>query len=244
MKIKISKAWVFILPVIFSLHMQKVMLFIFLLLSLHESMHILCAYLLDYHIIEVCVYPFGLSARIKDFEYKNSIYEILITLSGLSVHIIMYFILHLMSMQNWISNSFMQYLNMINMQIFCFNLIPIYPLDGGRMIRNLLELLFVYKKAKILSLLFSFLFLFHYLVVGLLHSLSGILISIFFIFQLLLACYQFFDTLMEFYLYRYLYGFKGKIKIHHHHDIYKNRANIIVSNHHMISERDFLSRYF
>lgn len=243
MKIRISKSWVFILPIIFSLHMQKIMLFIFTLLSIHESMHIICAHLLGYQTVEVCIYPFGLSARIKDFEYKNSIYEILITLSGLSVHIFMYFILHLMNMLGWISFSFMEYLNMMNIQILCFNLIPIYPLDGGRMIRNLLEILFVYKKAKMISIFFSFLLLGYYLMIGLLNSLSGMIISIFFLFQLLLAIYQYHSSNIEFYLYRYIHGTNKKIKIHNKQDIYKNKTNIIIENTHLLNESEFLSRY-
>lgn len=243
MKIKVSKSWVFILPIIFSLHMQKIMLFIFTLLSIHESMHIICAHFLGYQTVEVCVYPFGLSARIKDFEYRNSIYEILITLSGLSVHIIMYFFLHLINVLGWISFSFMEYLNMINIQILCFNLIPIYPLDGGRMIRNLLEILFVYKKAKMISIFVSFLLLGYYMMIGLLNSLSGIIICIFFLFQLILAIYQYQSSNLEFYLYRYLHGAFGKMKIHHKQDIYKNKTNVIVEKTNLLNETEFLSRY-
>ncbi|MDD3049366.1 MAG: site-2 protease family protein [Bacilli bacterium] len=243
MKIKISKTWIFILPVILSMHMQKVMIFIFLLLTLHESMHIICAHFLGYQTIEVCVYPFGLSARIKDFEYKNSIYEIVVTLSGLSVHIIMYFILKWISQQALISINFMEYLNMINIQILCFNLIPLYPLDGGRIIRNVLELLFVYKKAKRISLFLSLLLLLYYIYIGLLKSLSGMIICTFFICQLLWFFYQFKYTTMEFYLYRYLHGSFGKVKMHKQQDIYKNKTNIIIEDGKIKSEHEFLSHY-
>lgn len=243
MKLKVSKSWVFILPIIFSLHMQKTMLFIFVLLSLHESMHIMCAYFLGYQTVEVCIYPFGFSARIKDFEYKNSIYEILITLSGLSVHIIMYFFLYLIYMIGWVSFSFMEYLNVINIQILCFNLIPIYPLDGGRIIRNILEILFVYKKAKLFSLIFSFILLGYYMMIGLLNSLSGVIICIFFLFQLFLAIIQYRSSILEFYLYRYIHGPFGKVKVHDKQDIYKNKTNVIIEKSRLLNECDFLSRY-
>lgn len=243
MKIKISKTWILILPLILSLHLQKVLLFIFVLLSIHESMHILCAHYLGYQTIEVGVYPFGLSARIKDLEYKNSCDEILITLSGLSVHIIMYFFLFFLSDYHIISNSFMLYLNQINMQILCFNLIPIYPLDGGRIIKNILELFFVYQIAQYISLISSCFLLGYYMYIGLLNSLSGILISIFFMGQLIFSFYQYKSKVAQFYLFRYLHGSKGRIKLHRHHDIFKNKTNILIENGKLKSEREFLSRY-
>ncbi|NBK98170.1 MAG: hypothetical protein EOM50_09140 [Erysipelotrichia bacterium] len=243
MKITLSKLWIIVLPIVFSLHLQKVLLFIFMLLTLHEAMHILCAYKLGYETKEVCIYPFGLSAMIKDFEYKNSYDELLITLAGLSVHIIMYGFLCLLSQYAIISYSFMLYLNQINMQIFCFNLIPIYPLDGGRILANLLELLFVYTLAKRLSLLLSLLFLLYYIKRGLLSSLSGVIIAIFFMIQLGLASVHFAMNIKAFYLYRYLHKHSYPLKVHAHKDIYKNKTNVIIKEHKLLSEREFLSRY-
>lgn len=232
-----------VLPVIISLHLQKVWIFIFMLLAWHESIHIVCAKRLGYTCSEVIVYPFGLSARIKDFEMKNSKYEILITVAGLSVHIVMYFLLYLLVKAQMISNAFMLYLNTINMQIFCFNLLPIYPLDGGRIIANIYELIFPYRKAKLLTLLSSFLILLYYVKMGLLENVSGILVTLFFGFQIMYHSIRFKCGYQQFYLYRYLHGPIGKVKMHTHNDIYKNRNNVIIQAQHLKNEREFLSHY-
>lgn len=97
MKIKVSILWVPFLPIFYVTHLYKVLFFLFLLMSIHEMMHIVCAIQLRYKIEKVIVYPFGLSATIQDFEYKNSWHELCITLSGLGVHILAAFFMPALS---------------------------------------------------------------------------------------------------------------------------------------------------
>lgn len=223
--------------------MYKVWLFIFVLLSVHECMHIICATLLNYHTNKVIVYPIGLNAVIEHFEYRKSIYEIIITLSGLSVHIIMYFGLYFLYQINVISYVFMEYLNHINLSIFLFNLFPVYPLDGGRIIRNILEFMIPFKLAKTLSLFFSFLFVILFFII-VKNKESYLFMIVILLMQLVYYLYEYREDVHSFYLYRYLYDVKGKIKIHSKKDIYKNKKNYIIEDDTLKSEKEYLGKYF
>lgn len=226
------------------MRLWKVLLFIFLLLSIHESCHILCAKWLNLRSVEVKVYPMGLSARIKDLEFQKSIHELMITLSGLGVHIVAYYVLLVCVKMNLLSYSFAQYLNHINMSIFFFNLLPIYPLDGGRIIHNLLELVFPYQMAKKITIILSIGTIILMLNRGLCKSASGIILLIFLVFQLFNMIYCYTSDNQAFYLYRYLHGFNGRKKVHDRKDIYKNYDNYVYDNHRIIHEKQFLERFF
>ncbi len=240
MKINVSYWWIVMLPLVFSLNMEKVLLFVFVLLSVHESMHILIAKKFGYSVTCVTVYPFGLMAHIHYFEYKKSIWELIIIIAGLLVHIVVIPLLYLCQDIQLISNAFMEYLMMINIQILLFNLIPIYPLDGGRIVRNILEVIFTYKVAKTISIIISFFILVIYINIMILDYVSGVLFIALFIIQYALIIFNFHKDVNAFYLYRYLYGANFKQKIHHKNDIYKNRYNVVFRNKKMYLERELL----
>lgn len=244
MKIRFSKWWIVFLPIVFSLHMQKVFFFLFVLLSIHEGMHILCAKKLGYQIEGVQVSPIGLCAHIKNFEYKKSIHEIAITLAGLSVHILAYFLLPAFARYGMLSYAFMQYLNTINLSILWFNLIPIYPLDGGRIVRNIYELLLPIKCAKKMSIITSLGMLLYVIKLGFYQYIMGVFFLFFFACQIGFDWYFFNQRIEDFYLYRYLHGIKAKKKIHHQQDIYKNKDNYIFYEGQIIDEKTFLGKYF
>lgn len=243
MQINFSYWWFLCLPIVLLSRMHKIWIFIFVLLSIHECMHIYVAYLLRYKTNKVIIYPIGLNAVIEHFEYRKSSYEILITLSGLSVHIVMFFLLRILFHYDLISFLFMEYLNRINASIFFFNLIPIYPLDGGRIFRNILEFYFPFKKAKQLSLFFSFLCLCIF-IFCLYDIQSYYLIFIILSIQLFYYMYAYQSDVYSFYLYRFLYDKKGKIKIHDKKDIYKNKKNYIIEDDKLKTEKEYLAKYF
>lgn len=243
MKIKISYLWIPFLPIIYGMHLYKILFFLFLLMSIHESFHLVCAYCLGYKIDSVCIYPFGLSAKIQDFEYKNSFYEIIITVCGLSVHFFAAFLIPMLSDFFDLSQNFTQYLLKANYAILLFNLMPIYPLDGGRILRNVLEYIFSFKVAKFISLCVSLIFmpiLFYFFNFT---KMQIIFFSFLFIIQIFLFLYRFKEDVYAFYLHRYLHYRNRKLKFHHHNDIYKNRENFFVKEGKFMHELEFLSKH-
>lgn len=243
MKIKVSYTWIIVLPIVFSIHLEKVFYFIFIVLSIHESMHILVARQLGYEVHQVKVYPFGLVASIKYLEYGKSIHEICIILAGLLVHILVIPILYILMNLNYISDPFMYYLKHINIQILVFNMIPIYPLDGGRIIKSILEYTFPYRLAKQITLLISVIMVCMYLYFSILEYVSGYLFLCLFLMQYTIIFITYHKQIHDFYLYRFFYGCNASEKVHTKWDLYKNNYNIIIKHKHLYKEQQFIDEY-
>ena len=105
-------------------YVGKLNLFLIFYISIliHEIAHILCALLLKVNVTELLLMPFGVCASYS--EIISSKKEILISIAGP----VMSFIISFFSENILIKN--------INLLIMILNLIPIYPLDGGRIIKN------------------------------------------------------------------------------------------------------------
>lgn len=116
---------------------------------IHELAHLTCGVALGFKPDTLKIMPLGFSIEFKidviDYNCKVlksnilAVKKMLIALAGPIINI---FIVILGLILNFESNII--YSNLI---IALFNLIPIYPLDGGRILKNLLKIIFGCKKS-------------------------------------------------------------------------------------------------
>ena len=93
-------------------------------IMLHELIHIITARVLQIKVIEVSFLPFGVNAK---FNFKNNkIKEIIVASAGPIFSLIM--------------SICFEYYKVENLFIFITNILPIYPLDGGRILKNIMKL--------------------------------------------------------------------------------------------------------
>lgn len=104
----------------------------YMFIVMHELSHMIVALLLSVDIKEIELMPVGVNAKYDG--NISTLKELLISLAGPLAS--MFFAI--------IYNNELYY--MINFCIVIFNLIPIYPLDGGRILRVILTCLFGKKK--------------------------------------------------------------------------------------------------
>lgn len=128
---------------------------IFLLMFIHEMGHIAVAKLFKHKVHKIIVYPFGFSATIEHFNYIQSKELFLIIIGGIGFHFIYPFIFKILYDYDLISYVYYQYMNQMNTSILLFNLLPIYPLDGGRLLFSILRSFFNYKSSKKVTLFIS-----------------------------------------------------------------------------------------
>jgi len=122
MSIKLDIYLVFSIIILFFFRQAESFLIFYLFVLLHEIAHILVAKLLKVKVVDVSLLPFGVNAR---FDYcDNKIKEIIIASAGPILSLVM---------SETLNEYFIQ-----NIFIFIVNMIPIYPLDGGRIFKNLL----------------------------------------------------------------------------------------------------------
>ena len=138
MQIKINLQ-IFLFIFLFVLtHQIKIYSVILSFAIIHELSHMIVGILLKLKPKQLCIMPFGISVTFEDYGY-NKILEmkkILIALAGPIVNIIIAIVCFLCNIQVDIKEIIIY----SNIAIALFNLIPIYPLDGGRILKGLLRL--------------------------------------------------------------------------------------------------------
>ena len=243
-KLCISKLWLVALPLFIYLHLTKYMCFVFLILSFHECAHILVAWLMGYEFEKIVIYPFGLSASIRNIGHGKLIKEIVIIVAGpLSQLVFVVLFPHWASI-GLISDGFAKYLKMINANIMVFNLLPIYPLDGGRLLQSFFHSFLTYQKAQKWTLTTSMAILLGIVVSSLLKGWSALVIELFLAVQLIMTWLQLPYDRLAFYCYRYVHASNELPLLHHQSDLYRGRYNIIEKNGHWIDEKAWLRRMF
>lgn len=242
--IKISRLWLLFIPLGIYTHTYKIFLMILFILVIHECGHLICAKVLHFKIENVTIYPFGVSAKIYGMGYGVIWKENLVLISGLFTHLIQPIFFYIMLKNGWISENFFIYCNRMNVSIFMFNLLPIYPLDGGRIMLNMIHLFITYEKGLKITYVLSFihLFLLHYFY--LIHGLSAYVITVFLVVILLKESKTIVQSKISFYYYRKLNTYPYKVKIHHKYDFYRNKTNIFYKNNSWYSEEQWLSHTF
>ncbi|MFZ5352943.1 MAG: M50 family metallopeptidase [Bacillota bacterium] len=134
-------------------------LMVFSCVVLHELGHVFTAKKLRLHVEEIELYPFGGVARMEELAKYGGMTEAIVALAGPAASLLLSMMFYTLSL----FGDFFYLLYRYNFILFLFNLIPALPMDGGRVLRNLLLHIVGYKKAtrimagigKILALMIS-----------------------------------------------------------------------------------------
>lgn len=166
----------------------KIFLFVFLLLLmkrielyaiimlfciLHELGHLIAGRLLGFKIEKMQIMPLGFSISYKlqvdDYNIKIikanllEVKKIIIACAGPFVNFIFLVFIYIYLKRN--ISPFMQNAFYANILILIFNLLPIFPLDGGRILMGILHIIFGKKKALYYSNFLSNAFLIIFLII-------------------------------------------------------------------------------
>lgn len=243
-KFKISLLWIPYILILPFLPVVKIICYIFLMLSIHEAAHVLCALSFGYAIEKITIYPFGLAASITDIGLGNLQKETAIIAAGPMMHLLFPFLFRFLASMNWISNSFCSYLIMINASIMMFNLLPIYPLDGGRLLQSFFHCFLRFDTAQRATMAGSFCFIFVVFYSHMLQGFSGIAILFFLLCQVCIAYKDRKYITMRFLHYRYQHGCKYPLIMNEKEDLYRGRYNIIHVKKGWIPEANWLRYLF
>ena len=149
MSIKINLNVFLFVPLFILTNQIELYALVMLFALIHELGHLLCGVILDFEVENFEIMPLGFSVEfkpnVKDYNKKImksnilTVKKLCINLAGPMANFIIIIVAYLFKLQDIIIFS--------NLIILIINMIPIYPLDGGRVLKNVLKLLFGNQKA-------------------------------------------------------------------------------------------------
>lgn len=124
--------------------------FIFLIcILLHEIAHMVVGVCLGLKIKRIRFNPFGLCLEFISFkEKKKTIKKIIINLSGPVLNFALAIIVSYLNIEYKLKVDFFY----TNLLLGIFNLLPINPLDGGKVLKEILSIKYGYKNANVYSM--------------------------------------------------------------------------------------------
>lgn len=128
-----------------------------IIIIVHEMGHFLTGYFLKLKVKEISLFMFG-GVTIFDEDLNLNIFkELLVVVMGPVVQMLFYMIVYYLYTKGFVSVNTMKKVSTINLILLEFNLLPILPLDGAKILNNILDLMLSYDLAHKVSLAVSFL---------------------------------------------------------------------------------------
>lgn len=217
----------------------KEIIILMLLIFVHELGHMLTALLFKWKIERICIFPLGGVVKFDGMLNSSIFEEFLIVLMGPFFQCVFFLFLCRLDIDN---------LFFLNSILLIFNLLPIYPLDGGKILNLFLSYFIPYKLSLKVSFYFSFFIFFLCFVffVFVFKSYFFIFVFMFLFFKLIFEFNNisiiYNKFLLEKYFYRYCY--KKCVYCDDVFSFYRNRNHYFYMNDVLVSERTFLKNYF
>lgn len=131
------------------------LLIMFVIVLWHELGHYMMARYFNWHIESVVLWVFGGVMKTDEHGTCRLYEDILVTMAGPLQHLFIYLVLLLCDYFNILSPTLLQLAFQYNVIILLFNLLPIYPLDGGKLLFYMMSLFAPFRKAYHFILIFS-----------------------------------------------------------------------------------------
>lgn len=227
----------FFLLIAFFTGYFKYVIYLMSLIFIHELGHVSAGIICEWNIKKIVLLPFGGMTYFEEKLNRPVLEELFIVLLGPIYQILFYFLLCILGFKT-------DLLININYFLLIFNLLPIYPLDGAKIVLLLFEKFFSYYNSHIYIILISLITLiinlFFY------NDLLYIMIFIFLLYKVISLREEIKDIFFKFLLERYLYrfSFRKKKNINKLKSMKRDYYHIFKINDKLIEEKDILELYF
>lgn len=121
-----------VMSIMIALDYLEQFFILFLTVTIHEMTHIMIAKIFGLSVEKISITPMGEAATIKDMDSLSFIKKAAVIAGGPMINILIFLIMSTIAPHD-------SFFKLANIVIGVFNLIPIYPLDGGRLILHMLS---------------------------------------------------------------------------------------------------------
>ena len=218
----------------------KEFIIIYSLIIIHECGHILFSYLFKLKIKHIYLYPLGGISVVESNLNIHPIKELIILMMGPIFQQIAYLLLSVL---------FPYYIKIIKVYhsgILLFNLLPIYPLDGGKIVNVLLQKIFPYKVSYKIVIILSYFITFTIFFMSNKTYINNYIFIILLVLIITKEKNKIYYIYNKFLLERYLnnYIFKKTNIIKNENNFFRNRKHILNINNKYELEKDYLRRKY
>lgn len=162
--IKVSKYFIPYVIFLIIIGYKGQLAYAFFIVLVHEMVHYITARCCGFSGFDIELIAVGAVLKFRDLDDATPKEDLIISVSGpmsnIALAVIFYFLYKNFPNDNW----YMLFAG--NLAIGLFNLIPAFPLDGGRILRDLLNFRFTYKRSNkimiIVSIVIGILLMFSY----------------------------------------------------------------------------------
>lgn len=198
----------------------------FIILSIvviHELGHVIMAMFFKWRVRRIMFWVFGGVMETDEHGTRPLHEELLVTMAGPLQHGFIYFLYYVLDYLAILPDSFLAMVFFYNTVILVFNLLPIWPLDGGKLLLLGLALLFPFRLAYHLVLLWS-------VFVCIISLLTLLIIHLFHLTLILLICFLLLENISE-WRRRYYVFMRFLLNRYQSDTSYKKTKSLVVHNH-------------
>lgn len=183
----------------------KNMFIIFMIVLIHEMGHVFFFYIFNIEIESISIYPFGGLTKVNKRIHERIYKDVLISLGGIVFQLILFILVYVLYRRGIVVASTYNMFNLYNRSIIIFNLIPIIPLDGSKLLFAICSKFMSFKCSYILMTVIGFISLLIFMVSNFVLKINDLIINLFLIFNLYLVIRDMKYVFNKFYLERILY---------------------------------------
>jgi stage IV sporulation protein FB len=156
-------------------------------------------------ILSIVIYPFGGMCYVNKKINNRILYDVLINIGGILMQLVLFIIVRYLWKIGIIIDSTYVMFNKYNMSIMLFNMLPIIPLDGSKLILNIFSKYVSFRLSYVIMIIISIVFSLLFILFNIVYGINDMIVYGFLLFKVIEVIKEYRYVIGKFYLERIIY---------------------------------------